>query len=252
MQFMLIIVLIACGLEHTIAKSLFEDKIVGGTVAYKGQFPYQISLQYNNQHNCGGSILDQNTVLTAAHCVDKFPSANSRIVAGINKLNEVGVTYLISRYIIHEKWNPVTATNDIAVIKVKTPIQYTTYIKPIRFDATFVPGQAQCVLSGWGFTSYPGNVSNDLLYFSGRIVDLVLCQITLAEAAYPVLNSHICAIGGLGVGACSGDSGGPLVANNKQVGIVSWALPCALGYPEVYTRISYYYNWIKTQQAQPN
>ncbi|KAK4873164.1 hypothetical protein RN001_015193 [Aquatica leii] len=251
MKLVLFFAFAVCVFGHAIGKLLLEDKIVGGSVATRGQFPYQISLRYNNRHNCGGSIIDQNNVLTAAHCVDKFPSQNSNIMAGTNKLNEVGVLYLISRYIIHKDWNPIDASNDIAIIKVKTPIEYTTYIKPIAFDATFIPDQVQTVLSGWGYTSYPGTTPNNLMYFNGRVVDLEVCKEALAGDEYPVLDSHICSFARKGVGACLGDSGGPLVANNKQIGIVSWAPACALGVPDVYTRVSHYYEWIKTQQAQP-
>ncbi|KAK4873159.1 hypothetical protein RN001_015188 [Aquatica leii] len=236
MKFLLVVVFIIGAFE----------KIVGGITASKGQFPYQISLRYNGEHNCGGSILNQNTVLTAAHCVDQFPSEYSSIVAGSNKLDEGGELRNIARYIIHEKWNPSKATDDIALIKLAEPLEFTTYIQPITAEDTFTPANVKCVLSGWGITSYPGDIPNELQYMNGVVANLNVCKLIFSQGSYPVLDSNICANAGNGIGACKGDSGGPLVSNNKQIGIASWVVLCARGYPDVFTRVSYYSDWINS------
>lgn len=62
-----------------------------------------------------------------------------------------------------------------------------------------------------------------------------------------VTNSSICALLAKGQGVCFGDSGSPLVARGKLIGIVSWGIPCAMGFPDVYTRISFFLDWILSE-----
>ncbi|KAK4873165.1 hypothetical protein RN001_015194 [Aquatica leii] len=233
----------------SLAHTLLEHKIVGGTLASEAQFPYQVSIRYFGGHFCGGSIIDADTVLTAAHCVDKKDSTKFHVVVGSNQLNPGGLWYSISHYKVHEDYDPAAATNDIAVMKMLTPIGFTTQVQPIVVDNTFVPDGVKCILSGWGATSYPGPSSNDLLYFTGDVIALDQCKLSFPGSPYPLLDSNICAFARYGVGGCSGDSGGPLVSNNKQIGIASWVALCAVGAPDVYTRVSYFSDWIKTQQA---
>ncbi|KAK4873169.1 hypothetical protein RN001_015198 [Aquatica leii] len=247
MKYLLVIAFATCGFAHTIGRSLVEDKIVGGTLASPGQFPYQISERLYGSHFCGGSIINKYTILTAAHCVDGTDPKGLNIVVGSNKLNQGGMWYYVSRYTMHANWNPATVINDIAVIKLIAPIQYTTYVKAIAIDTNFTPGGSPCVLSGWGYTSYPGTTPNDLLYLKAKVVDLNQCRKDLPPSDFPILDSNICAFSSEGIGACSGDSGGPLVSNNKQIGVTSWVFLCAVGVPDVYTRVSYYSSWIEAQ-----
>ncbi|KAK4873166.1 hypothetical protein RN001_015195 [Aquatica leii] len=236
---------------RAIGESLFQEKILGGNIAFEGQFPHQISQRYYNSHNCGGSIIDRNTILTAAHCINRTPVEYATIVAGTNKLKEGGETYSVLRIIVHESWNPIRFTDDIAVIKVTNPIEYTIYIQPIALNDKPTRANTKCTLSGWGLTSYPGTNSNDLKYYTGKVINLRICAIVNARD-FPVLESNICIFAAKGVGACKSDSGGPLISNNKQVGILSWGFPCALGVPDVFTRVSYYIDWIHTQQNITN
>ncbi|KAK4873168.1 hypothetical protein RN001_015197 [Aquatica leii] len=237
----------ACS-AHTFGKTLLKNKIVGGLIAYQGQFPYQISLRYFAQHICGDSIIDQNTNLTAAHCVDGVANTNLGIVVGTNKLDEGGILNTVAQYVIHEKWNPADATNDISVIKMTAPFEFTRDVMPLTIDNRFISAGARCVLSGWGYTSYPGSSPNDLMYFRAQITCLEKCKTEFPGSVYPVIDSNICAFSKYGVGACLGDSGEPLVSNNKQIEITSWVAPCGIGYPDAYTRVSNYYDWIETQQ----
>ncbi|KAK4873171.1 hypothetical protein RN001_015200 [Aquatica leii] len=253
MKFLLIVAIAICGFAHTNGRTLFEDKVLGGTLASPGQFPHQVSQRVNQVHYCGGSILDKNTILTAAHCVDGKDYTTINIVVGSNQLNEGGMWYSVSQYIMHLEWNPYTFVNDIAVFKVTVPIEFTKYVQPITLEHNFVPDDLECTLSGWGITSYPGSTPpNDLLYFTGKVVNLNQCRESMPPTNLLVLNSHICAYASKGIGVCSGDSGGALVANNKQIGITSWVVYCATGVPDVYTKVSHYSAWIEEQQAQTN
>lgn len=94
-------------------------RIVGGEPAAPGQFPFQVSLRNFGSHSCGGSILNEKWVLTAAHCVAGSASQNIQIVAGSTKLNSGGETYQIEKITTHEKYDPRKLKNDIAVLKVK-------------------------------------------------------------------------------------------------------------------------------------
>ncbi|KAK4873158.1 hypothetical protein RN001_015187 [Aquatica leii] len=252
MQHFLFLVTVACVFTHTTGRTLLNDKIVGGNVASVGQFPYQISLRQNKIHFCGGSIIDKNTLLTAAHCLEVFWTTDVTVIAGTNKLSEAGTQYSVSRHILHENWNPGNTTNDIAVIKVTSSIEFTTFVQAIVIDDSFIAAGTECVFSGWGYTSNPGLYSNDLLYYNASVVELNVCKEVFAQETYPVVDSNICAVATYGVGGCFGDGGDALVSNNKQIGISSWINPCGLGDPDVFTRVSYYSEWIQTQQALTN
>lgn len=127
--------------------------IVGGAPAENGQFPYQISLRYYGEHNCGGSILNKYFVLTAAHCVYQFPVNSLGVVVGTNKLSVGGIVYAVLRTIHHEMYNPDTIVNDVGLVRTGSPIQFNRFIQPIPLnDFQPLPG-SMLTLSGWGLTS---------------------------------------------------------------------------------------------------
>ncbi|GCC38981.1 hypothetical protein chiPu_0023339, partial [Chiloscyllium punctatum] len=103
------------------------DRIVGGTDASIEEWPWQVSLQYKKQHLCGGSIINHQWILTAAHC---FPEeynqiANWRVFAGSDVLYSGGSTFSIMKVVINAKYNSVTSNYDIALIKVRSPLPFT-------------------------------------------------------------------------------------------------------------------------------
>jgi len=242
---------------------LDSDKIVGGSVVAPNSLPFQISLQrcgaLSCSQSCGGSVLDANVILNAAHCVRNAVVSNFRVVAGEHSLSQVsgdeqnrGVT----RYTMHENYNANTFTNDIALIFLDAPLTLSSVVAPVNlppagFDP---PAGTVTTVSGWGTTSSGGSISDLLRSVDVPIVDDATCDQNYGVGSidYP---SMICA--GLpqgGVDSCQGDSGGPLFtgtgADAVQHGIVSWGYGCAVaGYPGVYTQVSTFIDWIATNRV---
>lgn len=104
-----------------------------------------------------------------------------------------------------------------------------------------------CTLIGWGRTSYPGSIPNDLQFLNLKTLTYEQCK--SAWSTETIVQSEICTLTKSGEGACHGDSGGPLIAGSdgkaSLIGLVSWGAPCARGVPDVYTRVSAFLPWIK-------
>ncbi|KYM93148.1 PREDICTED: chymotrypsin-2-like isoform X2 [Atta cephalotes] len=216
-------------------------KIVGGKLADEGQFPYQASLRLNNQHFCGGSVISERYILTAAHCCSGLDNTVITVVLGTNTLDKGGDQYFSIKKWIHPYYNSVFIWHDIALIKVNKDIVFGDKVKPIALPTkNFDKSDYPVILSGWGTTSYPGKTPNDLQYIQLRVINQKQC----AASSFRITKNNICTLNKWGEGACHGDSGGPLVAGNEQIGVVSWGIPCAKNQPDVYTRVYAYMPWI--------
>ncbi|XP_008193161.1 chymotrypsin-like proteinase 5B precursor isoform X1 [Tribolium castaneum] len=248
----IIIVLSLLGLST----ARFEDfeinsgwRVVGGSTAKPGQFPFIISLRAGgNSHICGGSIIAKDWVVTAAHCVAGGQPPAYTVVAGSNQLDSPNATRIaVQKIIVHPDWNPSLITNDVALLKLATPIRESEFIQIISLESQNVDAVRNCTLIGWGRTSYPGSIPNDL-----QFLDLVSLPFTECKDRWasinPVYPTEICTFTKSGEGACHGDSGGPLIDETKKnpvlIALVSWGSPCARGMPDVYTRVSSFYQWI--------
>lgn len=128
-------------------RRLFENnqhRIGGGTTAQRGQFPYIVSLRRitaNMAHVCGGSILNERFVLTAAHCIVyvRYILKDQYIVqVGAHHVRNDGVQHTIRRGIIHEDLDMSKASNDIALIELKDPIVFGPNVQPIQLESEFV------------------------------------------------------------------------------------------------------------------
>lgn len=97
---------------------LYGNRIVGGEETTIEEFPYQISLEYGSSHRCGGSILDENTILTAAHCTYGLSSLYFYVRAGTANLGSGGQRVSVSEIRENAGYNPSTINNDIAILKV--------------------------------------------------------------------------------------------------------------------------------------
>lgn len=172
-------------------------------------------------------------------------SANSvTVVAGSNTLNSGGTRYSIQRIIVHPQYDSFNIRNDIALLRTSSPIEFTNLVQPVALESNDVGGGVDCVLSGWGTTSYPGSIPNNLQFINLKTITVAQCQ--SAQSPNPVYDTQVCTFTRSGEGACHGDSGGPLVSGGRQIGVVSWGRPCGIGYPDVFTRVSSFLSWINS------
>lgn len=153
-------------------ETILNSRIVGGTDAPPAQYPYQVSLRSPaNSHFCGGSIISNQWILTAAHCVYGQEPNSMMAVVGTNYLNSGGIAYDIGLIKYHEGYDPQNNQNDIAVLRVNGVITILPTInvnisgiisvKPtvatIGLANETTPGGTSAVLSGWGLTSVSFN-----------------------------------------------------------------------------------------------
>lgn len=223
-----------------------NERMAGGHDAVEGAHPYQVSLQtVYKEHFCGGAILDEYWVVTAAHCVTGWNPAYLRVVTGTNQYKVPGETYHVESVKIHCNYDRPMYHNDIALLKMKDPIQFNAKTQKIEYDPIPLQKDEEVTLTGWGsavlFGKYPDNLQSLQLKFVPHEDCVALLK---NDPAVDI--GHICTFSKAGEGTCHGDSGGPLVRDGKLVGIVNWGEPCATGVPDMQASISYYHDFIRT------
>ncbi|XP_031631968.1 chymotrypsin-2-like [Contarinia nasturtii] len=218
-----------------------SSRIVGGKNATSDQAPCQCSVQRYSQHTCGCAIISENWILTAAHCVGGSTS-NIEILVGTNDLQSGGTRFTPERFIIHESYDrPRRMQNDIALIKM-AKMQFNSNVKPIKYSTNFVKDGAQLQATGWGRLSANGNIPRFLQVVNLKAISNQRCRRFYRNT---VFDGILCTYTKVGEGVCNGDSGGPIVMGDELVGLTSFAVLCAKGYPDGFTRISHYFNWIQ-------
>ncbi|CAG0880138.1 unnamed protein product [Cyprideis torosa] len=251
---------VPCG-QVPISKNAF--KIVGGTNTVRGQVPYIASLRYtragNSFHICGGTVINEKYILTAAHCVaGKLGNGLEVAIQEYNiredEKDPVEEIIEIDQIFAHPDFRAFgrRIENDIALLKLKTDINFNDYVQPACLpdnnDNQF-EGQTVTV-SGWGATKEGGKSSNILQTLDLRAISKAACAFTLG-IVLNIRESHMCASGSFwgGEDPCQGDSGGPLVLSNPDitvVGVVSAGVGCARPFfPGLYSRVSFFVPWIR-------
>nr|XP_003705466.1 PREDICTED: trypsin-7-like [Megachile rotundata] len=224
-----------------------EGRIVGGQPVSIDEHPYQVSVRFNNRHVCGGAIISEEWIITAAHCVRSPIVRLFSIKAGTSDIREDGIVVVARDVISHEYYTRRSADYDIALIRLEKPLVYSSRVRPILLAPIadhYIAG-SKAVVTGWGVLRSHGSLANQLRKVEVPLVSNVECSELYVTR--PITPRMICA-GYVNLGgkdACQGDSGGPLVQYDKLIGIVSWGFGCARpSYPGVYTRVTALRSWI--------
>ncbi|XP_058832845.1 chymotrypsin-2-like isoform X2 [Topomyia yanbarensis] len=220
-------------------------KISGGSEADPGSVPYQVSLQDTSGHICGGSIIADLWILTAAHCIDGTNSSQLEVLVGTNSLEEGGQRYKVAKSIVHIRYDKPKYHNDIALIRLALKLEFNDNVTAIQCYTKDVPENATLTVTGWGLTSMNGPIPTQLQTIDVRHVSYAECK-RLHGNSTAVGIEHICTASEAGEGFRKGDSGSPLTYQGKLVGVVNFMKNGALRLPGVYARVLYYHDWIRT------
>ncbi|CAD6216156.1 GSCOCG00004375001-RA-CDS, partial [Cotesia congregata] len=223
-------------------------RIVGGDNTTIENVSYQISLQVYGGHNCGGSIISKEWIVTAGHCVSSDVSIHS-VRAGTTFHNMGGSHHTVAEIVRHEGYGLDRSgflMNDIALIRVNEVFQFDETRQPIPLfnpDEEAIPGSIS-VITGWGDTlsEFPDNLQT----VDVTIISKAQCNENYASYGGIPENEICAAYPGGGKDACQGDSGGPLAIEGRLAGLTSWGIGCARPeYPGVYTEVAAFRSWIK-------
>ncbi|XP_028985729.1 trypsin-3-like [Betta splendens] len=227
-----------------------DDKIVGGYECQKNSVPYQVSL-FTGYNSCGGTLLSDEWVLSAAHCKTK---GNVEVRLGEHDIWEPEGTeqhIMSAGFFSHPGYDPRTQDSDLMLIRLSQPAELTGSVRPAALPSRCASDGTMCRVSGWGNLrpSDEGSRYPDKL----QCLEAPLLSDDTCFNAYPfqITENMICA-GYLegGKDSCQGDSGGPLMCNGELQGVVSWGHGCAQrNKPGVYTKVCNYITWIKDTMA---
>uniref|UniRef100_A0A8C5PXS5 Peptidase S1 domain-containing protein n=1 Tax=Leptobrachium leishanense TaxID=445787 RepID=A0A8C5PXS5_9ANUR len=239
--------LLICVLLGAAAAFDDDDKIIGGYTCTKNGVPSIVSLNAG-YHFCGGSLINSQWVVSAAHCYQ----ASIQVRLGEHNIAvSEGTEQFISssRVIRHPSYNSRTIDHDIMLIKLSTPATLNSFVGVVALPSGCAAAGTSCQISGWGNTSSSGcNYPNLLQCLEAPILTDAQCN-----SAYPgQITANMICVGFIegGKDSCQGDSGGPVTCNGQLQGIVSWGRGCALrNYPGVYTKVCNYNSWISSTVA---
>ncbi|XP_053672456.1 uncharacterized protein LOC128722800 [Anopheles nili] len=232
-----------------------------------GEYPWQVAILKKDPKEsvyvCGGTLIDNLYIITAAHCVKTYNGFDLRVRLGEWDVNhDVEFYPYIERDVIsvqvHPEYYAGTLDNDLAILKMDRPVDLTSapHIAPacLPDKHTDFSGQ-RCWTTGWGkdaFGDY-GKYQNILKEVDVPIVNHYQCQNQLRQTrlgfSYNLNQGFLCAGGEEGKDACKGDGGGPLVCERngvwQVVGVVSWGIGCGqANVPGVYVKVAHYLDWI--------
>uniref|UniRef100_A0A663EFC8 Enteropeptidase n=1 Tax=Aquila chrysaetos chrysaetos TaxID=223781 RepID=A0A663EFC8_AQUCH len=232
-------------------------RIVGGSDARREAWPWIVSLHFNSRPVCGASLVSDEWLVTAAHCVygRQLKPSQWKAVLGLYDQSDMTqpstVVQNINQIVINPHYMKRTKDSDIALMHLQYKVQYTDYIQPICLpekNQQFLPG-INCSIAGWGSIMNKGPTSYILQEAEVPLISNEKCQQWMPE--YSITENMICAgydIGG--VDSCQGDSGGPLTSEDDNkwvlVGVTSFGYECALPKrPGVYVRVTMFVDWIR-------
>lgn len=221
------------------------SRIVGGSPASPNQFPHQVALLRSGSLSCGGSLIANQWVLTAAHCVysgsQVVSPAQLTVLAGTVNLNQGGERRNVRRVLPHENYGDFR--NDVALLELAQPYQLGASVKTISLARSEVPAGSAITISGWGRLYSNGPLPSVLQYNQATALSARQCN-----AATGFSSGLLCLNSPANNGACNGDSGGPAVYNNQLVGVANFVINyCGSSAPDGYAKVSDFVRWIEAK-----
>ncbi len=238
------------------------SNILGGVQIDIEDAPYQVSMEVNGNHICGGSIISDRWVLTAAHCIvmGGATNGNTTIHAGSTDQtnNSNGQVIQAQTLYVHPNYNSSTQENDIALIYLSQPLHFNHSIVPIEYanscntTTSDVSSGNNAFLTGWGITcnACPGatNLQGVLMPIISQTNAMALNQAYNSNYTANISNNML-PLYNIGTGAGPGDSGGPAVIDNNgyniNIGASSWGYWPKDQLPTIYTNVRNYATWIQ-------
>lgn len=258
-----------------------SSRISKGETSKPNQFPYMVSLRKFNEtfhggnyrHFCGAALISDSWVISAAHCMfekqsgARLDATDVRIVVGAYDFWRDGDIFEAMNIIRHEKYFKLTKENDIALLQTKIRIKFGENVQPIAISKELIESGQDGVLTGFGLTGILvktanqidqsklkiclfvlefGSNPNQLQFIGLRVISNEFCirKHKMFNQVY-IHGTTLCTLVGDGGGSSNQDSGGPLVINKKLVGVLSWGIPFVKGYPDQFTKLSWFTQWIQ-------
>ncbi|XP_076679329.1 transmembrane serine protease filzig isoform X2 [Andrena cerasifolii] len=250
-----------CGMRPLVR----AGKIVGGKGANFGAWPWQVLIREATwlglftKNKCGGVLITDKYVITAAHCQPGFLASLVAVLGEFDLSGELeekrSMTRNVKRIVTYRGYDPATFENDLALLELESPVQFDDHIVPICMPEEGIDFTGRmATVTGWGRLKYNGGVPSILQEVQVPIIKNSVCQEMFQTAGHSklILDSFLCA--GYANGqrdSCEGDSGGPLVMQRPDgrwflVGTVSHGIKCAAPYlPGVYMRTAYFKPWLE-------
>ncbi|XP_044081021.1 transmembrane protease serine 11A-like isoform X2 [Neovison vison] len=234
---------------------LIVNRIMSGDIAAKAAWPWQASLQRNNVHQCGATLVSNTWLITAAHCFTNNANPRQWTVSFGTTINPPLVKRNVRRIIVHERYHFPAREYDIAAVQFSPRVTFTDDIRRVclpEASASFQPNST-VYITGFGALFYGGKSQNNLREAKLKIISDDVCKQPHVYGR-DIKFGMFCAgyLEGM-YDACRGDSGGPLVIKDLKdtwylIGIVSWGDNCGQkNKPGVYTKVVYYRNWITSK-----
>jgi len=240
-----------------------QMQIVGGADADECEWKWQVGLMntWGTKPWCGGTLISDDWVFTAAHCVAGERASRLKVVAGQHKIskNSGNEQYRgVSKIVSHKSYNSRTMTHDYALLKLESPMNFNQCVGaaclPTKGDVT---GGETCWITGWGTLSSGGRQPDVLQEVSVQVLSIDACRSSGYKSS-EIYDDMLCAQGtnskGQTTDACQGDSGGPLVCEQDGVwrlfGATSWGYGCAsTRYPGIWARVADVLDWVDENMA---
>uniref|UniRef100_G1QFW6 Peptidase S1 domain-containing protein n=1 Tax=Myotis lucifugus TaxID=59463 RepID=G1QFW6_MYOLU len=217
------------------------ERIINGIVCPGGSHPWQVAL-YDNNEVCAGVLVNQQWVLTVAHCHQRYGKGEPAPDLLVDwRAQRIRAT----EYFIHPRYNNRTNNHDIMLVKLHSPATLSPTVNTIYLPSSCKGSGTSCTVSGWGITTKDGATKpSELMCSNVNIISAQECK----QSYRALLRKYmLCAAAPNGLSnSCKGDSGSPLICEGSLQGLVSAGhFPCILPFkPVIYTRLCMYRKWL--------